>query len=70
MQLSDEAIEEFIKIYEKDFKKKLIREVAREMAIRVITLYELLAKKLPSEQNSPDIKPLGDEPHRPMGFQT
>jgi hypothetical protein len=48
MRVSDEALDEFIKIYKKEFKEKISREEAREMASRLLTLYQLLSQKPPN----------------------
>lgn len=48
MKLSKENIQEFIKLYNQEFG--YISEAdAREMAIRLVELYTLLAQPLPSE---------------------
>jgi hypothetical protein len=70
MQISDEAIDEFIRIYKKEFKNQLDRKEASEIASRVIVLYQLLAKKLPNEQETSGVTPPGtDDPPRKIGFQ-
>ena len=51
MKLSDEALDEFIALYKKEFKHTLTKAEASEMASRVLTLYELLARPLPKERN-------------------
>ncbi len=45
MQISYEALDEFIKIYKKEFKEKLTRAEASEMASRLLTLYQLLSRR-------------------------
>lgn len=44
MHISDEALDEFIAIYKKEFRKKLTREEARTMATEVLRLYVLLSR--------------------------
>lgn len=70
MQISDEALDEFIQIYKKEFKKKLARAEAREMASRLLTLYELLVRKLSNEKLShPKPRDEGDEARPKMGVR-
>lgn len=52
MQIPDEALNKFIKIYKKEFKEKIGREEAREMASRLLKLYELLSRKPPNGSDS------------------
>ena len=70
MKLSDEALDELIAIYKEDFGDEIDRKEASEMASRLVMLYELLAKKLPNEQISPEPMPQRDDPPRKIGFQT
>ena len=65
MKISDEALEEFAKLYKDEFDEDITKAQASEMAFRLVTFYELLAQKLPEEH----ITPLGDPPREPMGFQ-
>lgn len=53
MQISDEALDEFIAVYKKEFRRDLNRGTALEMAERVLRLYHLISMKLPSEDNEP-----------------
>lgn len=53
MEISDEALDEFIAVYKKEFRCNLKRNTALEMAERVLRLYHLLSMKLPSEDNEP-----------------
>ncbi len=50
MRLDSAAIEEFKKIYQEEFLEVLSQAEAEEMASRVVRLYELLARPLPSER--------------------
>ncbi len=43
MQISDEALDDFILAYKQDFGRQLNREEAREVVFRITKLYELLA---------------------------
>ena len=66
MQISDEDLNRLVKIYKDEFGEELSRGDAEEMASRLVTLYELLIKKLPNEQTSVP-KPPDDPPHS-IGF--
>lgn len=66
MQISDEAVSEFMRIYKEEYGEELSRGEADEMASRLVTLYGLLMKKLPNEQTVVPRPP--DEPPRSMGF--
>jgi hypothetical protein len=46
MRPSDEGVEEFRRIFRDVFKKDISSDAAREMATRILTLYELLARPL------------------------
>ncbi len=49
MRPSDEGVEEFRRLYNKLAGKDIDIDVAREIATRVLTLYEMLARPLPDE---------------------
>ena len=49
MKINNEDLQEFIKIYNKEFKEYISEEDALEMASRLVDLYTLLAEPLPSE---------------------
>lgn len=49
MQIREDALREFIRIYEEEYQERLTVDEAREMASRVLTLYKLLAQPLPGE---------------------
>lgn len=49
MHLSDEEINDFINLYENIYQERLSIEEAREMATRLVALYEVLARPLPGE---------------------
>lgn len=50
MRLSDEALDEFVALYKKEFKKTITKTEASETASRLLTLYELLARPLLKKQ--------------------
>lgn len=53
MKISDEELQEFIRLYKKEFGEKLSIAEASEVAGNFVSLYELLAEPLPEEQNRP-----------------
>ena len=50
MQLSEQTLDAFIAIYKEEYGEEISRKGASEMALRLVTLYELLLKKLPERQ--------------------
>lgn len=54
MRLNREQVEEFKKIYKEEFCEDLTDAEAEEMATRVVRLYELLSRPLPSERKDED----------------
>jgi hypothetical protein len=66
MQISKEALCELIAIYKEEYGEELSRSEASEMGSRLLALYELLAKKLPNEQDAAP-RPL-ENVRPPMGF--
>jgi hypothetical protein len=65
MQISDEALEDFARLYKEEFNEDITRAQASEMAFRLVTLYELLAQKVPEKHiTRPD-----DSPPEPIGFR-
>lgn len=52
MLISEKALNEFIAIYKTEFGEELSRKDASEMAFRVLTIYELLARKLPGKTST------------------
>jgi flagellin-specific chaperone FliS len=71
MQTSDDALDEFIAIYRKEFEEDIDRAEAGEMASQLLRLYELLARKLPNEKiSNPKPRDESDETHPPVGFRT
>lgn len=62
MQLSDNAIREYMQLYKEDFGKELTLEEGREVASRLLSLYQVLGDPLPTPQPTlPDASP---EAHR------
>jgi hypothetical protein len=47
MQISDDRLEEFRRIYKEATGEEITLEEAREVAQRLVTLYKLLAQPLP-----------------------
>lgn len=45
MKISNETLNEFLQLYEKEFAETLTPEEASEMARRILTLYEQLATR-------------------------
>lgn len=74
MQISEEALDEFIEIYKEEYGEYIGRKEASEMSHRLLALYELLARPLPNEQDpssqsaTPHDKP--DDHQRKIGFRT
>jgi hypothetical protein len=65
MKMSDEELEEFARLYKEEFNEDISRAQASAMAFRLMTLYELLAQKLPEKH----ITPPDDPPPEPIGFR-
>lgn len=47
--ISEEHLQEFMRIYEQEFGESITHADASEMAARLVDLYELLLEPLPSE---------------------
>lgn len=52
MTISKERLQEFIRLYEEEWKEQISEDEAREIASRLLELYQLLAEGLPSEINA------------------
>ena len=52
MNLTDQRIAEFRKIYQETYGEQISLEDARAMALRLIELYRLLMRPLPEERSS------------------
>ena len=68
-RIPDKELDEFIAIYEEEFGEEISRKEASEMAFRLLTFYELLARKLPNEHNVLAGVTERDDDHRPIGFR-
>jgi hypothetical protein len=69
MNITDDALDEFIAIYKEEFGEGINRAEASEMASRVLDVYALLARKLAGETSMP--RPTRHEDnHPPIGFRT
>ena len=65
MKILDEALDEFTQLYKKELNEDITRAQADEMAFRLVTLYEVLAQRLPEKHITlPD-----DPPREPIGFR-
>lgn len=60
MHFTDEDLKEFMEIYSAEFDEELSLAEAREMASRVMRLYEILAEPLPGERRTP-CTPIDDD---------
>ena len=69
MKISDQALTEFVELYREEFEEEISRSEAGEMAFRLVTLYEVLARRLPNEDASTLMPPHVEQP-RPIGFRT
>jgi hypothetical protein len=54
MNIPEEAIDEFIEIYKKEFNVDISREEARRRATNVLTLYRAVLGGTPGQKNSED----------------
>lgn len=52
MRITDETLDQFIELYKEEFGEEISRSEASEMAFRLITLYEALARKLPAVRST------------------
>ena len=53
MGITPERLQEFMRLYEEEFKEPIGEDEARGIACRLIELYQLLAAPLLSEMSSP-----------------
>ena len=70
MRIPDEALDEFIVIYKEEFGEVINRNEATEIASRIVTLYELLARKLPEKPASSRVPTQRTGDHPQIGFRT
>jgi hypothetical protein len=52
MELDDATVEEFRVIFQEEYGRTVSVDEAREMAQRVLTLYDLLLRPLPSQRKA------------------
>jgi len=57
MQIGDEALEEFMALYQAEFRKEISRQNALEMATRLINLYLIIYRPLPNERGNGATRP-------------
>lgn len=60
-RVPEDALDEFIAIYRRQFKEDIMREEARIMAFDLLCLYRLLSRPLPGEQGSATRRDADDE---------
>ncbi len=70
MHISEKALDEFIAIYKEEFGEEISRGDASEMAFRLVTLYERLAKRLPEEIGAGPLMPTEHHSQQTIGFRT
>jgi hypothetical protein len=51
-KISNEALDEFIAIYKKEFKEDITRPKAQQMASDLLQLYTLVSRKLPRQSDA------------------
>jgi len=52
MPLDDDTVEEFRGVFQEEYNRPISIDEAREMAQRVLTLYDLLLRPLPSRMKA------------------
>jgi flagellin-specific chaperone FliS len=58
MKLTDQDVQEYKRVHEEEFGELISDDEAREIATRVIQLYEILIQPLPDENTTADIREL------------
>jgi hypothetical protein len=53
MHISDDRLQEFQRIYKETYGHEITLVEAREMAQRLLTLYEIISRPLPGEDGRP-----------------
>lgn len=53
MHVPDAAIKQYMQLYQEDFGEELTLEQGREIATRLIALYEVLSNRLPQSRSMP-----------------
>lgn len=67
MHLTDAVLDEFVELYKAEVAEEISRADAREITLRLIALYEVLSKKLSTDERAPT--PQVDSPRNPIGFR-
>lgn len=68
MQIGDEALKEFMAMYQAEFGKELSRQDALEMATYLIDLYLIIYRPLPNEHSDRTTLPSGDRRNPDTSF--
>ena len=69
MNVSEESLDDFIRIYKEEYGEEITRAEASEMTFRLLTLYELLSKHRPKEGETAPTPPTGRREEAPkIGF--
>jgi hypothetical protein len=66
MQLTDDDLEEFIKLWREEFHEEISMEEARKRGTELIELYWLLSRPLPSELEETKAANLAGEAKSPL----
>ena len=71
-KISDEALDELIAICEEEFEERLTRDEATELGHRLVTLYELLSRRLPKDvaTQQADASSAAEQPRLPVEPRT
>jgi hypothetical protein len=69
MKVSEEGLDDFIRIYKEEYGEDITRAEASEMTFRLFTLHELLSKHRPKEEEAAPTPPTDrrEEPPK-IGF--
>lgn len=62
MKISSQAIEELKAIYQEEFGERLSDQEAQEIGTRLLTLFQVIYRPLPSESSPRRDKESGDTP--------
>jgi len=66
MRIANEALDEFIELYKKEFGEDVSRDDAAEVARRLVTMYDALCKSLLFESA---VLSAAESPDRVVGFR-
>ena len=69
MRVSDDTLDEFMALYQAEFRKNISREDALEMAIRLVNLYQLIMRPLSDERSDCATPPPIDRRDPDASFQ-